>query len=142
MVLLDTNILIRWTLVTSSQHAVVAATVESLVRDGEICCACGQNLVELWAVLTRPTAANGFGMEPIAARARIDALRAAMPIVADPADVLDRWLDLCTRHGVRGRQVYDARLVAVMLGAGIRRLVTLNPVDFSRYGEIEVIVPG
>jgi predicted nucleic acid-binding protein len=81
-------------------------------------------------------------MEPIAARARIDALRAAMPIVADPADVLDRWLDLCTRHGVRGRQVYDARLVAVMLGAGIRRLVTLNPVDFSRYGEIEVIVPG
>ncbi len=55
---------------------------------------------------------------------------------------LERWLDLCTRHAVRGRQAHDTRLVAVMLAHGITHLVTLNAGDFERYSEIKCLVPG
>jgi hypothetical protein len=52
---------------------------------------------------------------------------------------------LVVRHGVVGVKVHDARLVAAMNVPGVRRLLTFNAGDFTRYG-IEVVqsaaVPG
>ena len=60
----------------------------------------------------------------------------------DPPDIVPRWLELCTRYDVRGRQAHDARLVGFMLGSGIDRLLTLNTSDFARYTEITALEPG
>jgi hypothetical protein len=42
---------------------------------------------------------------------------------------------------VSGKQVHDARIVALMQALGVTRLLTLNPSDFSRYPEITIIEP-
>ena len=38
------------------------------------------------------------------------------------------------RHGVVGSKVHDARLVAAMNVHGVRRILTFNTDDFTRYG--------
>jgi predicted nucleic acid-binding protein len=142
MVLLDTNILLRQMNPDAPEHASVAAALRSLTEHAETVCICAQNIVELWAVLTRPTSANGMGLSPAETRRRIDAIMRLIPLIPDPPGLLAAWLDLCAAHDVRGRQVYDARLVALMHTASIASLVTLNPLDFARYRALNVIVPG
>lgn len=140
-VLVDTNVLLR---ASGSARAdgPSLGTVERLTASGAEPCIALQSLVEAWAVMTRAESANGLGMAPVAARQELEAIRAAYTVLADPADFAERFLDLCTSREVVGRQSFDARLVAVMLGHGISRLVTLNGPDFARYREIELIKPA
>jgi predicted nucleic acid-binding protein len=44
------------------------------------------------------------------------------------------------QHGVGGSKVHDAKLVATMNVHGIRRILTFNTEDFTRY-DIEAIHP-
>jgi predicted nucleic acid-binding protein len=48
---------------------------------------------------------------------------------------------LLVAHGVCGAQVHDTRLVAAMLVHGVPRILTLNPLDFTRFDDIEAIHP-
>ncbi|HLK14896.1 MAG TPA: hypothetical protein VKT78_08830 [Fimbriimonadaceae bacterium] len=45
------------------------------------------------------------------------------------------------RYGVVGKQAHDLNLVAAMHVAGIPAILTLNPGDFERYVEIQVLSP-
>lgn len=101
-----------------------------------------QVLFEFWVVATRPAERNGLALEPGVARQKADEFLAAFSLLPDPLDLTARWLDLCTRYSVRGRAAHDARLVAWMLGHEMKRIVTRNADDFSRYSEIECIVPS
>ena len=141
-VLLDTNVLLRKTNPTAPEHGVVSAAIASAVGRGDACCVCSQTLVELWAVMTRPISSNGLGLEPADARAKVDTITLTLELVPDPPTLFQRWLELCTHSGVRGRQVYDARLAALMVESGIPQFMTLNPADFSRFPTIKLIVPG
>jgi predicted nucleic acid-binding protein len=96
--------------------------------------------VEFWVTVTRPREANGLGLGTAAARAAVDELLQSYQVLPDPEDLLVQWLGVCQRLSVIGRQAYDARLVALMQAHGIEQLVTLNPVDFRRYG-ISLITP-
>ena len=50
-----------------------------------------------------------------------------------------RWLSrLQDTHQIRGKQIHDANIVAVMLTHGIYRLVTYNQADFGRFDEISL----
>jgi predicted nucleic acid-binding protein len=51
------------------------------------------------------------------------------------------WKQLVVRHGVQGSKVHDARLVATMNIHGIRRILTFNTDDFTRY-DIDAIHPS
>jgi hypothetical protein len=44
-------------------------------------------------------------------------------------------------RAVRGRQVHDTRLVALMQAHGVVELLSLNPGDFRRYTEIQCRTP-
>jgi predicted nucleic acid-binding protein len=139
-VLLDTNILLR------SGNAVAADSelqvfLSGLLESGAVLCICSQNLVEFWAAASRPLSANGFGWSAPETRAAADHLVRSFELLPDPEDLVRRWLDLCTRHAVLGRQAYDARLVALMQSAGIAHLVTLNAVDFKRYPGLTLLSP-
>jgi predicted nucleic acid-binding protein len=48
-------------------------------------------------------------------------------------DTVHELLRLIDQHAVRGKQVHDCNLVAVMLKNGVRRLATRNPDDFKRF---------
>jgi predicted nucleic acid-binding protein len=141
-VLLDTNILLRFKNRADPAAQAIADTMASLVRGGAEPCICAQNVVEFWAAVSRPDDANGFNVSIAQARREVDGLIQELPIVPDPPDLLQRWLELVTLHEVRGRKVYDARLAALMIGAGVSHILTNNAQDFSRFAEVQTIVPG
>jgi predicted nucleic acid-binding protein len=68
-------------------------------------------------------------------------MEAVFPLVEETPAVCFYWRTLMEHHEVRGRQVYDARLVAVMLAHGLTHLLTLNPAHFRRFSEITVVEP-
>lgn len=142
-VMVDTNVALR---AVTTPGVIgpeeVGQALAALTMKGYSLSISGQTVVELWAVMTRPKAANGLEMEPLRARQEIDTIMGLFDIVADPPELLTTWLDLCTRYQVRGRQVFDAKIVALMLACGMTQLVTLNPTDFRRFTEIELFVPG
>jgi predicted nucleic acid-binding protein len=138
---LDTNILLRGALRADPQHPRVSEALARLAAAGWELCIGLQNVVEFWVVATRPTDVNGFGLSPERGRAEVDLLLSTYALMRDPPDLLERWLDLCTRYAVSGRPAHDARLVALMLAHGVTRLLTLNPADFARYSEITCLSP-
>jgi predicted nucleic acid-binding protein len=52
------------------------------------------------------------------------------------------WLRLVRAHNVMGVNVYDTRLVAVMLVYGLTHLLTFNTDGFRRFTEITVVHPS
>lgn len=141
-ILLDTNIIIRNAVRTDPQHLPVHQALVRLVREGWELCVGTQNVIEFWVVATRPTNVNGLGLSPQQAEEEVIALLGAFTLLTDPNDLIDLWLDLCTRYGVSGRPAHDARLVALMRPNGIKRLLTLNAADFTRYVEIAAVLPS
>lgn len=104
-----------------------------------------QTLTEFWAVATRPTAPDngrpGLGMTPEQASAEIDVFRDTFTFLPDMPDIFDEWRRIALMHQVQGRQVHDARLVAVMWVHGIDRILTNNVRDFRRYPRIQAVTP-
>jgi len=140
-ILRDTNILLRPSNRRTPELAAITESLDTLIAQGHGRCICAQSVAELWATLTRPLAANGFGFEPAEARRRIEILLGSLTFIPDPPTLFSSWLALYTSHRVRGRQVYDARLVALMTASGITKFARLNSQDFARYAELELIVP-
>ncbi len=48
---------------------------------------------------------------------------------------------LVSDHGVRGKKVYDARLVALMSIYAVEVILTFNAADFTRFGNIKAFLP-
>jgi predicted nucleic acid-binding protein len=49
---------------------------------------------------------------------------------------------LIVTHNVRGVQVHDSRLAAIMQAYGLNRILTLNQQDFVRYPGIQAVHPN
>ena len=137
----DTNVLLR-----SIDDGHVAQPIAQngflALRDrGEILSVFPQNLVEFWAVATRPIANNGLGWSVDRAEQELASLRNLFVVLADTEAILAEWERLVIRYRVIGKQAHDARLVAAMLVHGVSNLVTFNTDDFKRYNEITVVNP-
>jgi predicted nucleic acid-binding protein len=144
IVLLDTNILVR---ISEADHPRHGECLDLMRRSAEgdlqsDLCICAQNLIEYWAVATRPLFANGLGLSTAVAATDILQFQGILRHLSEPSDIVGLWFDLVRRYDVRGRQVHDTRLVALMLSYGINHIVTLNPDDFSRYTEITCLAPA
>ncbi len=100
-----------------------------------------QNLVEFQAVATRPVEANGLGLNTTEACAKAREIEALFSFLPDNADIYPHWRKLIQQHDVKGKQVHDARIVAVMLANDINRLITFNASHFIRFSEITVFNP-
>jgi len=100
-----------------------------------------QNLIEFWAVATRPIAANGLGLKTAQAARELIRLKTLCGILADTPDILSEWEQLVVRHEVRGKQAHDARLVAAMKVHRVTHLLAFNTGDFRRYDDITVVDP-
>ena len=62
-------------------------------------------------------------------------------MLPDSLAVHEEWRKLLVTHSVSGVQVHDARLVAAMREHGVKRILTFNVKDFSRYTDIEAVHP-
>ena len=68
-------------------------------------------------------------------------LEAVFPLLPDPPTICPLWKDLVEHYKIIGKQVHDARLVAVMLAHGVTNLLTFNVTHFTRFSEITVLDP-
>ena len=137
----DTNVLLRS---IDDGHVAQPIAQDGLfaLRDrGEILSVFPQNLIELWAVATRPVANNGLGWGVDRAEQELAALKNLFVVLGDADAVLAEWERLVVQHLVIGKQAHDAHLVASMLVHGVTHLLTFNDSDFKRFPEITVLNP-
>ena len=120
---------------------VATAAVDELKRRGQKASVASQNVVEFWSVATRPVSVNGLGMLPDKVATEVDRIEKMFRVLDDVASAYKRWRGLVGAYAVRGRQVHDARIVALMLEHGIGHILTFNVDDFTRYSEIVAVSP-
>ena len=130
--LLDTNVLVRLANATDPEHDIAAGAVLELHQRGEVLHITPQVLIEFRNVATRPVAANGLGLSPMKAEAQADEFEAIFPLLPDTSAIYPAWKALVEAVGVIGKQVHDARIVAVCHAHSITHLLTFNIGHFSR----------
>lgn len=140
-ILADTNVLLRRTQPDHPGHVSAVESVARLLAAGEPVCFTLQNISEFWNVATRPLANNGLGFSVALVLAEVDKIERFLTVLPDSQAVYPEWKQLVVRHGVLGSKVHDARLVATMNIHGIRRILTFNTEDFTRY-DIDAIHPS
>lgn len=131
-VLVDTSVLGRLANRADANHAVAQAAVAELHRRGEVLHITAQNLVEFWNFATRPVSANGLGLTPATAAGLAAAFESAFPLLDETPAIYPAWRVLVDALGVVGKQVHDARLVAVCHVHGVSHLLTFNVGHFIR----------
>jgi predicted nucleic acid-binding protein len=130
--LLDTNVLVRLADATDPLYPAAARAVLELHRRGEVLHVTPQVLVEFRNVATRPAANNGLGLSTVDAEAQAAGFERQFPLLAETPDIFPAWKALVGAMGVIGKQVHDARLVAVCHVHAVTHLLTFNVAHFVR----------
>lgn len=119
--LIDTNILLR-TMQPHHPHCAPAERAVAALRiRKQVLHVVTQNLVEFWAVATRPEGENGLGMSIEAATRELIALKRLFSLLPE-MPIFDEWERLVATYRVSGKNTHDARLVASMKAHGIARI--------------------
>jgi predicted nucleic acid-binding protein len=118
-VLIDTNILLRSAQPGHPSCSQATDAVAKLLRQSESVFYCPQTIAEFWNVATRPVGANGLGFSSDEAWKEIESIERVLMLLPDGPGIYPEWKRLVTHHGVRGVQVFDARLAAVANVCGI-----------------------
>jgi predicted nucleic acid-binding protein len=129
---MDTSILVRLANVADARHVVAARAVLELHRRGEVLHLTPQSLVEFRNVATRPIVINGLGLSAAKAEMEAASFEARFPLLPERPDIYPAWKALVTALGVIGKQVHDARLVAVCHVHKVTHLLTFNISHFVR----------
>jgi len=138
----DTNVLLR----SIDEGHVAQPTAQKALfalRDRrELLSIFPQNLVEFWAVATRPLANNGLGCGVDRAKQELASLKNLFVLLSDTDAILPEWERLVVSHRVIGKQAHDAHLVAAMIVHNVTHLLTFNADDFKRYETMTAVTPA
>ena len=91
MILLDTNILLRYASTTTPAFATVDTTLDSLHASGEVLCVVPQNVYEFWATATRPTASNGLGLSIHECQVQVARVKHLFRFLPDLPTLFTEW---------------------------------------------------
>jgi predicted nucleic acid-binding protein len=118
-----------------------AESVESLAAQQEELFTTTQNVAEFWNVATRPIGDNGLEL-PVATVANLleNVIEPICAMLVEPESVYGELKRLGVKYEFRGKQVHDARLVALMVCWGVEKVLTLNERDFRRYEPEGILV--
>jgi len=130
--LIDTSVLGRLANRADAAHPVAVSAIAELHRRGETLQLTAQNLVEFRNFATRPVKVNGLGLAASAADGLAANFEAAFSLLDETPDIYPAWKRLVGALGVVGKQVHDARLVAVCHAYGVSHLLTFNVAHFAR----------
>jgi predicted nucleic acid-binding protein len=139
--LVDTNILLRLVQKNSPMHLDTQRAILKLKKQGEFLCIIPQNIIEFWAVATRPLDKNGLGLSITQAEEESEKLKKIFILELDTPQIFTEWESLVIKYQVMGKQVHDARLAAAMVAHNITHLLTFNIDDFKRFSDIVVVDP-
>lgn len=139
--LVDTNVIGRSGLQDDPLFSVVTSALAKLFNNNDELCIASQNLIEFRNVATRTKERNGFGLTQAEANAELLRIESVFDFLPEIPGIYEEWKHLIFDVSVEGKQVHDARLVAVMKAYGISHILTFNGDDFKRYTGIHSIDP-
>jgi predicted nucleic acid-binding protein len=143
LILVDSGILLRLVERNDPQHAAIRVAVRALRSSGDELVTAAQNAAEFWNICTRPaTARGGYSLSIADADRRLRVIERLFHVLPDSPASYQTWRGLLVAHTVKGVQVHDARLVALMRVYGNSHILTLNASDFARYPGIVPIDPS
>ncbi len=103
-----------------------------LHQRGEVLHITAQNLIEFRNLATRPIGMNGLGLSAVDPEAKAAVFEGTFPLLAETPDIYPAWKALVGALGVIGKQVHDARLVAICQVHAVSHLLTFNVAHFIR----------
>jgi len=130
--LVDTSILGRMANTMDPLNAVAVQAIAELHRIGEVLHITPQNLVEFRNMATRPTGVNGLGLSAVEAQAKAAVFEVMFPLLPETPPIFPARKALVDGLGIIGKQVHDARLVAVCHVHAVTHLLTFNVSHFAR----------
>lgn len=136
--LIDTSVLGRLANASDVQHSVATRAVLELHRRGEVLHVTPvtpQVLVEFRNIATRPATVNGLGLSAGDTEALAATFESRFPLLTETPDVFPAWKVLVAALAVVGKQVHDARLLAICHVHAVTHLVTFNVAHFARMAE-------
>ena len=137
----DTNVWLRIADDRSAQHVEAKECLARLLdRDVKIFLL-PQNVVEFWAVATRPQDANGLGWSIEQAASAVLEMRSEFSVLPENERVFEKWLEVVQTEKIAGKRAHDARLAAQLLVHGIPHLITFNEEDFAKFSWISILRP-
>jgi hypothetical protein len=98
LILLDTNILLRYARVADPAFATVDTAINTLHTNGETLCVVPQNVYEFWATATRPIASNGLGLSVPECQVQVARLKRLIRILPDLPTLFAEWEALVVAH--------------------------------------------
>ena len=139
-VFLDTCLIVAASVDAHPSHSSASSYAVKLVGDDVPLCISPQVCREFIVTLTRkPIGGKIYAIEE--ALGALQQWRQACTLLEETDAVVDHWKALLERYQVRGKQVHDANIVAVMKAYGVKRLATRNAADFQRYDDEISIEP-
>jgi predicted nucleic acid-binding protein len=130
--LLDTSILGRLANASDAHYAEAVRAVLELHRRGETLHVTPQVMIEFRNVATRPASVNGLGLSTLDAEALAVTYEARFPLLPETPNIYPAWKAIVGTLGVIGKQVHDARHVAVCHVHGVTHVLTFNVTHFTR----------
>lgn len=140
--LIDTNVLLRLAQKKHPMRPDARRALVTLRKQGEELCIIPQNIIEFWAVATRPVANNGLGLIVDEAAREIKKLKRLFKLLPDTPAIFTEWEKLVIQHQVAGKPTHDARLVAAMMAHKIAHILTFNTDDFKRFSDFTAVNPS
>jgi predicted nucleic acid-binding protein len=131
--LVDTSILCRLGNTADRLFATATNAILELQRRGEVLYLSPQVLIEFRSVATRPAAMNGMGLGPSDVELKSTGFESDFQLLTETPDIFPAWKVIVENLGVIGKQVHDARLVAVCHVYGLTHVLTFNTRDFARF---------
>jgi predicted nucleic acid-binding protein len=141
--LVATSILMRLANTADVQFPVASRSVLELHRRGEVLHITPQVLIEFRNVATRPKSVNGAGLSIADAEMHAATFETRFPLLTDTPDVYPNWKAMVGALAIIGKQVHNARLIAVCHVHSMTHLLTFNVAHFARmagYGPGVVVV--
>ncbi|MGC8785743.1 MAG: type II toxin-antitoxin system VapC family toxin, partial [Armatimonadota bacterium] len=124
-VFIDSSVLVRLKDPSVPLRHLAERAIEHLDAQGFHLLLSAQVLMEYWAVATRPsTARGGLGLTAEEAVSDVEAYRTWFATVREDERFFSIWWRIVQDYRVLGRQVWDARIAAIMQLHGIKHLLT------------------
>lgn len=136
---IDTNVLLTATDESRSHFDTVRRLFVAAFRTGFHLGLNGQIMREYLVVSTRAQEINGLGLSSEEAIENIEEFRRRVTLFEEREAVTGHLVQLARRHGLSGKRIHDANIVATMLTYKITKLVTENTNDFTDFSEIQVL---
>lgn len=138
----DTNVLVRTVQPLHDDYQVAIGAISRLHTSGHFPSITPQNVIEFWAVATRPISARGLGFSYEFAQQELLQLRKVTQILNDSNLAFAVRQTLLEKYQFAGKVAHDAKLTATLLANRITHILTFNDRDFRRFTEITVLTPA